>query len=131
MNFIKLLEFMLLNTSFNCQEPIIETPKDAVKTFKKCGLDILVINDYIIRKNMIDFKNNIIDLDLFKRVLTVIKNEPILYLDIIDSFSNNQFKSKAHLLEKIDQLDILDSESEVVIFGCWYGSIIILHCQVR
>lgn len=74
---------------------------------------------------MIDFKNNIIDLDLFKRVLTVIKNEPILYLDIIDSFSNNQFKSKAHLLEKIDQLDILDSESEVVIFGCWYGSIII------
>jgi len=42
---------MLLNTSFNCQEPIVETPTDAVKTFKKCGLDILVINDYIIRKN--------------------------------------------------------------------------------
>jgi len=41
---------MLLNTSFNCQEPIVETPEDAVKTFKKCGLDILVINDYIIRK---------------------------------------------------------------------------------
>ena len=41
---------MLLNTSFNCQEPIVETPADAVDTFKKCGLDILVINDYIIRK---------------------------------------------------------------------------------
>ena len=41
---------MLLNTSFNCQEPMVETPDDAIKTFEKCGLDILVINDYIIRK---------------------------------------------------------------------------------
>ena len=41
---------MLLNTSFNCQEPIVETPQDAINTFKKCGLDILVIGNYIIRK---------------------------------------------------------------------------------
>lgn len=41
---------MLLNTSFNCQEPIVETPQDAVNTFKKCGIDILVINNYIVRK---------------------------------------------------------------------------------
>jgi len=41
---------MLLNTSFNCQEPVVETPIDAVNTFKKCGLDMLVINDYVIRK---------------------------------------------------------------------------------
>lgn len=41
---------VLLNTSFNCREPIVETPQDAVNTFKKCGLDILVINNYIIRK---------------------------------------------------------------------------------
>jgi len=41
---------MLLNTSFNCQEPIVETPQDAVTTFKKCGLDILVINNYVIEK---------------------------------------------------------------------------------
>jgi len=41
---------MLLNTSFNCQEPIVETPEDAVATFKKCGLDILVINNWIIKK---------------------------------------------------------------------------------
>lgn len=41
---------MLLNTSFNCQEPIVETPEDAVATFKKCGLDVLIINNYVIRK---------------------------------------------------------------------------------
>lgn len=41
---------MLLNTSFNCQEPIVETPEEAVRTFRKCGLDLLVIDDYIIEK---------------------------------------------------------------------------------
>ncbi len=41
---------MLLNTSFNCQEPIVETPQDAINTFKKCGLGVLVIDDYIVRK---------------------------------------------------------------------------------
>jgi carbamoyltransferase len=40
---------MLLNKSFNCQEPIVETPRHALKTFKKTDLDLLVINDYIIR----------------------------------------------------------------------------------
>ena len=78
---------------------------------------------------MIDLKNNTIDLDLFKRVIKEIKNSkelgPDVGNDIIDSFSNNQFKSKIQLLDKIDQLDILNKDSEVVIFGCWFGSIIV------
>lgn len=41
---------ILLNTSFNCQEPIVETPADALKTFYNTELDILVIDDYVIRK---------------------------------------------------------------------------------
>ena len=41
---------MLLNTSFNCHEPIVESPEDAIRTFKKTELDILVINNWIIRK---------------------------------------------------------------------------------
>ena len=41
---------MLLNTSFNCQEPIVETPQQALRTFKRTKLDLLVINDWIIRK---------------------------------------------------------------------------------
>ena len=41
---------MLLNTSFNCQEPIVETPEDAIATFYKCGLDVLVIDNYVQRK---------------------------------------------------------------------------------
>ncbi len=41
---------MLLNTSFNCQEPIVETPEEAINTFLKTDLDVLVIENYIIRK---------------------------------------------------------------------------------
>ena len=41
---------MLLNTSFNCQEPIVETPQQAIRTFRKTSLDILVINDRVVYK---------------------------------------------------------------------------------
>ena len=41
---------MLLNTSFNKHEPIVEIPEHALRTFKKTALDLLVINDWIIRK---------------------------------------------------------------------------------
>ena len=41
---------MLLNTSFNRHEPIVETPEDAIRTFKRTALDLLVINDWIIKK---------------------------------------------------------------------------------
>ena len=41
---------MLLNTSFNRQEPIVETPEHALRTFKRTALDLLVINDWVIKK---------------------------------------------------------------------------------
>ena len=41
---------MLLNTSFNCQEPIVEYYVEAVRTFKRTYLDMLVIENYILRK---------------------------------------------------------------------------------
>ncbi len=42
----------LLNTSFNLNgEPIVMTPEDALRTFYSCGLDILVINDLVIKKS--------------------------------------------------------------------------------
>ena len=42
---------VLLNTSFNLNgEPVVMKPEDAIKTFYSCGLDILVIGNYIIKK---------------------------------------------------------------------------------
>ena len=42
---------MLLNTSFNCQEPIVETPDEAYSTFIKTDLDILVVNNFMVIKS--------------------------------------------------------------------------------
>jgi carbamoyltransferase len=41
---------VLLNTSFNDQEPIVCTPADAVKTFLKTRIDYLVIGDFVAHK---------------------------------------------------------------------------------
>ncbi|OGY86328.1 MAG: hypothetical protein A2233_02760 [Candidatus Kerfeldbacteria bacterium RIFOXYA2_FULL_38_24] len=39
---------IVLNTSFNVQEPIICTPEEAVRTFLKTKIDYLVMNNYLI-----------------------------------------------------------------------------------
>jgi len=66
-----------------------------------------------------------IDETIFRNVLKEIKENPKNAEDIIDSFSDNQFKSKTKVLNYVDKLDILSKESEIIIFGSWYGSILI------
>jgi carbamoyltransferase len=42
---------ILLNTSFNLNgEPVVCSPTDAIRTFFSCGLDVLVMGDYIVNK---------------------------------------------------------------------------------
>ena len=42
---------VLLNTSFNENEPIVCTPEHAVKSFLKTDFDILSIGNFIVTKN--------------------------------------------------------------------------------
>jgi carbamoyltransferase len=41
---------VLLNTSFNDQEPIVCTPDDAISTFLKTEIDVLAIGNYLVTK---------------------------------------------------------------------------------
>jgi len=41
---------ILLNTSFNNNEPIVETPDDAISTFDKTGIDVLVLKNLYVTK---------------------------------------------------------------------------------
>ena len=42
---------VVMNTSFNLAgEPIVCTPQDAVNTFRKSGLDALIVNDRLLEK---------------------------------------------------------------------------------
>lgn len=65
------------------------------------------------------------DETLLRNVLKEIKERPEFADDLIDSFSDNQFKSKKKVLSYVDQLDAVNKDSEVIIFGSWYGSILI------
>jgi carbamoyltransferase len=43
---------VLLNTSFNvANEPIVESPEDAIRCFLSTGIDALLIGDYLLVKN--------------------------------------------------------------------------------
>lgn len=43
---------VVLNTSFNLNgEPVVCTPTDAIRTFYSCGLDALVLGNWLVRKN--------------------------------------------------------------------------------
>lgn len=43
---------VLMNTSFNLKgEPIVCTPKDAIRTFYSSGLDVLVMGDHVLAKD--------------------------------------------------------------------------------
>jgi len=63
----------------------------------------------------------IIDLQLFKNIMAEGRNNT----DLLDSFSPNQFKAKQKLVDMIHNYVDINSETEIVIFGGWYGSILI------
>ena len=62
-----------------------------------------------------------VDSKLFKNIKAEARNNS----DLLDSFSPNQFASKEKLISSVNNLNILDADSEVVILGGWYGSILI------
>ncbi len=61
------------------------------------------------------------DLNLLKNIMEEVRENK----DLLDSLSPNQFKSKLTLVNHVKSLKILNENSEIVIFGSWYGSILI------
>jgi carbamoyltransferase len=39
---------LLLNTSFNIQEPIVLSPQDAINTFSRANFDVLVLENHLV-----------------------------------------------------------------------------------
>ena len=62
-----------------------------------------------------------VDLQLFKNIMAESRHNS----DLLDSFSPNQFKSKERIIKHIRDQLILRTDSEIVILGGWYGSILI------
>ena len=62
-----------------------------------------------------------VDLQLFKNIMAESRHNA----DLVDSYSPNQFKSKERLIKLLKDQLILNTNFEIVILGCWYGSILI------
>jgi carbamoyltransferase len=58
---------VVLNTSFNENEPIVCSPQEAIECFLRTKMDVLVIGPYIVRKNGDDPQ--------LERVLLLMKNQ--------------------------------------------------------
>jgi len=78
-------------------------------------------------KNILNLSNQSVDYTTIDNVMQTIHEHVDRKDDILDSFSSNQCRSKSALLNAVDKLDILDANSTVVIWGGWYGSILIPH----
>jgi hypothetical protein len=50
---------------------------------------------------------------------------------IADSFSDDEIHSKSVLVKAIESQELIDKTSTVVIWGCWYGSILIPYFSSR
>lgn len=74
---------------------------------------------------LLKYTNPDIDTSLLNSILKTAKHNQDLRDDILDSYSANQFASKGALLDAVNSLSILDENSTVFIWGCWYGSILI------
>ena len=61
------------------------------------------------------------DLKLLQNIMEEVRENK----DLLDSFSPNQFLSKMNLIKHINKLNFLTTQSKIVIFGSWYGSILI------
>ena len=61
------------------------------------------------------------DLKLLQNMMKEVRENK----DFLDSMSPNQFLSKTALVKHITNLDILNKNSHIVIWGSWYGSILV------
>ena len=83
---------------------------------------------------MININNYTIDFDFFENIRKLCYDlDSKLYKDLLDSFSPSQFKSKVELIAKLNNQNIVNTNSNIAVLGCWYNSIFgsLLHNKVN
>lgn len=77
-------------------------------------------------KNILNVSNTKnIDFSLLENVFTLFEHEPKRKDDVFDSFSRNQYIAKRAIVNHLEDLNLLNLRTEVVIWGSWYGSILV------
>ena len=76
-------------------------------------------------KNILSLHNKHIDYNLLEKIIYTIKEEPDLEHNILDSFSTPQLNAKMNIVKHCDKLGLITDQTEITIFGCWFGSILV------
>lgn len=108
---------------------------NSLHEFKTIGVNLLEGdkegNLYQFYTNLLKLTNRDLDRHYLENVLSATRKHKDREKDILDSFSPNQMIAKKELLTAVDNLGILDKDSTVIIWGCWYGSILIPYFQKK
>ena len=75
--------------------------------------------------NVVGATNSKVDFRLLENVLQTAKKEPDIEYSLLDSFSTPQVNAKFNIVNHAEKLGLINKESEIVIFGCWFGSILV------
>jgi hypothetical protein len=91
--------------------------------FKDTGIEFLL--------QFLSMTTNEVDLKYAEKIFRIIKENDEHSVNLEDSLSPNQFKSKWPLIDAIESLNILNTDSTLVLWGAWYGSILIPYFQKK
>jgi len=115
-NYLKMFEALL-----PCVDDIDVLKTEILKTLKA----IRTKNDRDLLESILSISNENIDLTLLLNVYKVLEKNSSIKDNLFDSFSNNQIKAKRAIFDALKLLKVLNKESTVVIWGSWYGSILV------
>ncbi len=128
--YLRILHSIKDNNQYELFKDIIGI-KDNEKTILELE-KILAIIKSINDQNELDFFSSVlsvtnptVNIKTLCNILKTVRDQSENRQDIFDSFSDNQIASKTALLKKLFTLDFLNKHSNVVIWGSWYGSILI------
>lgn len=76
-------------------------------------------------KQLIDIRNQTIDLGYMHKIVKLCERYPERSQDLWDSVGKNQFISKTELLTTLLDSGIVNKDLYVIIVGSWYGSIVV------
>lgn len=82
-------------------------------------------NEIEFYENIFNLFENKFDIELLNKIIHTIKDKKDREQDILDSFSSNQLKAKSNLINALENFNVLNKNSNVVIWGSWYGSVLV------
>lgn len=95
------------------------------KTLDDIVFSIKSNDQYGFLYSILSATNNKLNFSLLENVINVLRKEPEFEKSLLDSFSTPQVNAKFNIINHLEKLNIINEQSEIIIFAGWYGSIFV------